>query len=323
MPPILNPINYLFVIYDVFAHLVNEKHTSSFRTYLVLRSLYIKTRGISSNILWLLFRLKDKIVSTSPIKVDQVLSESLEELRTSGVTFIPSLNENTLQEVRQSFLDLPAYPVIKNQAYGEPILSKNLLDMSNKKSGKYEFDQFDILKVPSVKELITDPHTISIVSSYFKKRPVFTKVSAWWSFPHESSSEDLSNYAQLAHFDHDYEKFIKVFYYLSDVTRDTGPFRFANKTHYRKSFWSDGRLTDEQLNSNNIELKPIIGSKGTGFICDTSGYHAGTKVLSGHRLILQLEYSISRLGGSSFQKKYPLYLKPKSNFVDFSVFSSK
>ncbi len=120
----------------------------------------------------------------------------------------------------------------------------------------------------------------------------------WWSTAF--SKEASSRAAQLYHFDMDRFKFIKFYFYLTDVTSATGPHCYIRGTHayMPEKLWKDGRILDREIDQEIKEEDKveIVGSKGSIIAVDTRGLHKGKPLLEGERLILQFEFTNSLFG---------------------------
>jgi hypothetical protein len=125
----------------------------------------------------------------------------------------------------------------------------------------------------------------------------------WWSFPF--SGKATSQAAQMFHFDMDRFKFIKFFFYLTDVTPETGPHCYIEKSHQRipAPVRKDKRLSDDELSQyySKYQFKEFCGKKGTILAVDTRGLHKGKPLTEDKRLLFQIQFSNS-LFGASFDK---------------------
>jgi hypothetical protein len=171
-----------------------------------------------------------------------------------------------------------------------------------------------LLNCARVCSLIEDHFLCSLASAYLGSVPIFTGVSAWWSLPDQAATqEDLSRAAQLFHFDYDWPAFLKFFIYLSDVSNDNGPFVYVVGTHEMKSDWRDGRVTDEYIDTQyGAKVRRFTGNAGDLIVADTVGYHKGERVRGEPRLMLQLEFAVSRLGASREFELLPKQKRPKT-----------
>src|SRR6185503_13469174 len=122
---------------------------------------------------------------------------------------------------------------------------------------------------------------------------------------------------QLYHFDMDRIKWLKFFIYLTDVEAANGPHCFVRGSHRThgipSSLLSKGyaRIRDAevfQYYARETEVR-FVAPRGTVIAEDTRGLHKGMEVLSGDRLMLQLQLSNSLFGApyapSSFRRMTP------------------
>lgn len=92
------------------------------------------------------------------------------------------------------------------------------------------------------------------------------------------------------HRDFDHFKFIKFFYYLTDCFEGCGHHEYILNSHTGMNFFlaPNKRFTMNQIlqKLKNSELKKVVGKSGTGFAEDTFGFHRGTLVKNGFRLMI-------------------------------------
>jgi Phytanoyl-CoA dioxygenase (PhyH) len=155
---------------------------------------------------------------------------------------------------------------------------------------------------PIVQRLLADTSLRELARRYLRCEPVNDLLAMWWSAP--APGQASSEAAQLYHFDMDRPQFLKVFFYLTDVTVDTGPHCYIRASHRDRpaALWRDGRHDDHAILTQHGSARAveICGARGTGLAVDTSGFHKGKPLKTGHRLILQLEYTCA-LFGQSYQ----------------------
>ena len=174
---------------------------------------------------------------------------------------------------------------------------------SNAPAGvRYDYQTTDLLNDATVQALFSDPGIIAIASEYLNTVPILDIVAMWWHTSYSDRPD--SNAAQLYHFDMDRIKWLKFFFYLTDVTEENGPHCFVAKSHktgripnqlLKKGY---ARNTDEEVQSYfpKEDFIEFVAPKGTIIIEDTRGLHKGKHVLRGDRLIFQLEYAASMFG---------------------------
>ncbi len=104
----------------------------------------------------------------------------------------------------------------------------------------------------------------------------------------------------MFHFDLDRIRFLKVFFYLTDVNSATGPHMYIQRTHKSKpsGFFEDRRFRDDEITTafRPEEIVELVGAAGTIIAVDTIGLHKGKALTTGSRLILQFEFANSLFG---------------------------
>jgi hypothetical protein len=114
-------------------------------------------------------------------------------------------------------------------------------------------------------------------------------------------------------------KFLKVFFYLTDVTPESGPHCYVRGSSKRKpaAILRDGRIPDEEIRSHYPEetFVEICGGTGSIIAVDTRGWHKGKPLTEGERLILQFEYT-----NSMFGQNYPKSALPEDASASFREF---
>ena len=85
----------------------------------------------------------------------------------------------------------------------------------------------DILNIPEVQELVTNPNLLNITQNFLKCKPILSQTNYWKSITGDVNNRILSKNAQLFHRDFDNEKWIKIFIYLNDIDEKNGPHCFV------------------------------------------------------------------------------------------------
>ena len=163
----------------------------------------------------------------------------------------------------------------------------------------YRFDMQDLVNNEEVQQLMMDPVLLNFARNYLGCEPIFDFPAMWWStsFQKEASSEA----AQLYHFDMDRVKWLKVFFYINDVTMENGPHCYIEGSHQVGAKSLDllargyARIPDTDLQPyyKPEAFKVVCGDAGSIFIGDTKCWHKGAALKKGHRLVLELEYTSS------------------------------
>jgi hypothetical protein len=144
--------------------------------------------------------------------------------------------------------------------------------------------------------LATSEEVYEIVAEYLGVNPVLNLPESWFSFPVNKINKQS---AQNWHWDCDRIKWIKVFVYINDVSQNNGPHAYIAGSHRGWRVRTEtSRVSREEL---MIKYKPedevvFVAPKGTVIFEDTRGFHRGTPLLCGCRLVLQLEFSIDSFG---------------------------
>lgn len=165
-------------------------------------------------------------------------------------------------------------------------------------SPRYNFSRSSIFKSQELQELIFDDSLRAIAQEYLDCKPILDHLAFWWSAPFRGEAK--SEAAQMYHFDMDRFKWIKFFFYLTDVTPSTGPHCYVRGSHGKlpKEINRDGRFTDEVIENiyGKSQCVEICGKRGTIMAVDTRGFHKGKELLQDHRLLFQIEFANSMFG---------------------------
>jgi hypothetical protein len=156
--------------------------------------------------------------------------------------------------------------------------------------------------LPVVKIIEEDPQILEIAARYLESKPILQSTKMWWSFAVESSEQDRHNAAQMYHTDLDDYRFLKFFFYLTDVDENSGPHAIVRGTHKYKKFthlimrrFSDSEIIDEYGAGN---IRTICGAAGYGFIEDARCLHKGSPPHTKDRLLFQVEFGLRDYGVS-------------------------
>lgn len=153
----------------------------------------------------------------------------------------------------------------------------------------------------AIAQLIDDPILKAIAADYLQAQPAYLGSQLWWSFPNEASEKQRCQVSQAFHYDLDGYRFIKFFFYLTDVDEQSGPHVFVPGTHncmklqhrlLRKRYTDKAILDAYGADS----ILTLYGTAGFGFVEDTFCFHKGRVPISRDRLILQIEFGIKDYG---------------------------
>lgn len=189
---------------------------------------------------------------------------------------------------------------------------KAFYDPKSPKSAKYILPIELLLQCPAFQNLICDSSILSVAQEYLGCPPTFDVPGLTIATPFGEKQDESA--AQMFHFDMDRLKWLKVFFYLSDVTMDNGPHTFIKGSHKSgkipwkilKKYYS--RLTDDEVRKYYDEKDHVVftGKRGTIILEDTRGLHKGIKPKKGERALLSFQLSNSLAGCAlTFQHLFP------------------
>jgi len=254
------------------------------------------------------FLVPRKVVEmgNSIIDVDAIeISEAIESIKSYGYWIAPrTIGKEELDKFEKN-AEIEARTLFgfnKNEEAPIEDLHKN----STLKEKEMVFLGSDwVLSQDLTYRMATCKNILNIVSGYLGFTPILNLPESWFSFPVANIS---AMSAQNWHFDCDRVRWIKVFVYLTDVDLDSGPHSFVATSHidWRQETGSS-RFSEQQVKEkfSESEIKNFTAKRGTVIFEDTRGLHKGTPLVKGHRLMLQLEFSLD-----SFGYRHPIFNIP-------------
>lgn len=232
-----------------------------------------------------------------PHQEARAIAEGIER---DGYAFGLDLAEEHVTELRRFADNEPCY-VDRDPKLG--FMAKEVAAAREKLGRPFLLAQyFNLLKRSRlVRDLSNDPLLLAIAARYLGTPPNLVGVNLFWSYPEQVSDNERSYAAQLFHFDLDDFKFLKFFFYLTDVDMESGPHVMVRSSHRVKSYSGLGerlkirRYADEEIVSAYGEdrIVTVTGPAGTGFAEDTICIHKGLAPTAKERLILQIQYAIN------------------------------
>jgi hypothetical protein len=275
--------------------------------YAAMRQMFVNTRGASNDALSEM--INHEIGEYNDIGPKGVLgdlsNEDLEKMvgamRKDGYyIFEKKLPQDLVKELYEYGLTIPChYLDVDKNDYSE---DKLIFNPEVPISPRYQFSNEDIVNLPVIQKLLFDQSLLAFAQKYLGSKPILDLIAFWWSLPFGGKGKSAA--AQMYHFDMDRIKFMKFFFYLTDVDTNTGPHCYVKGSHCKlpKELSRDGRFTDEEIEQTYgaENLIEICGKKGTIMAVDTRGFHKGKELLQGTRLLFQIEFS-----NSMFGQKYP------------------
>ena len=124
----------------------------------------------------------------------------------------------------------------------------------------------------------------------------------------------------MYHFDLDRIKFMKFFFYLTDVDAETGPHCFVKSSHGKlpKAINRDGRFEDDEIEKiyGKDNLLELCGKRGSIMAVDTRGFHKGKDLTKDKRLLFQIQFTNSMFGQTYERIDYSLIQDKYKTIVD-------
>jgi hypothetical protein len=210
------------------------------------------------------------------------LQDALGNLERDGIAMLPDLfSASELEEVVSFFLDekviLPGGGCVARDALpAEPTMAA--------------YDLATVTACPWLMAALNRGDILRLASAFIGCKPTLCSIGVRWSFP----DPKLPDVTQAFHRDPDDWRFLKLFVYLTDVDDECGPHIYVAGSHNTRRSLRAKTYTQEQLEAQfgKRNMRTILGVRGTTFVADTSGIHAGIPPQRAPRLLLQAQYSI-------------------------------
>lgn len=300
--------------------------------YKLHRRLFAWTNGKWNDFLTSILKIiagKTLLNNTKGILSQEPLVEILANLQDKGYYVCKTkLSPEQTSNILKFSKETPLRYLIKDGNYGKYTDHKIKYNDNQKvESPRFEFDMQEIFQCPELAKLFFDKSILNIAQEYFGSRPIADLTAFWWS--KKVNRDDLQNSAaQKFHFDMDRIKFLKFFFYITDVDIETGPHCYVEGSHkfLHPQFRGRGRFEESEIAKiyGEDKIKKLTGSKGSIIIADTRGLHKGEPLVRDERLLFQIQFSNSMFGAfypkvelnklnqeiKEEVKKYPLVYGP-------------
>nr|WP_228056024.1 phytanoyl-CoA dioxygenase family protein [Microcoleus sp. LEGE 07076] len=157
----------------------------------------------------------------------------------------------------------------------------------------------------TLKKLEKDPGILAIATKFLGAEAVHMGSEISWSFPVAAGSHvQQREVAQVFHYDLDDYRFIKFFFYLTDVDISSGPHAYIRGTHKNKKLLHQvigtrcADIDDEKIKEcyGAENVVNVCGKAGFGFVENPLCFHKGSRPTEKPRLMLQIEYAINDYG---------------------------
>ncbi|NEO95145.1 MAG: phytanoyl-CoA dioxygenase family protein [Moorea sp. SIO3G5] len=340
---LFSPTEAIFYLYLFFKGIkvFQRDGKTPIKSYIAMNKLYFMTNGRFND--WMSLVQQIRHPKYRDINLQGILGNLSQqdlknialEIRENGYYMASKrLNIDSISRIFKFAEFTPAFPL--DLSTKKPKLSnrKILFTPNAPISPTYTFSIQKIFENQDLLNLILDQSLLGVAQEYLNCSPVLDTAALWWSAPF--NGKGTSEAAQEYHYDLSHLKFLKVFIYLTDVNSDNGPHCYVQGSHTRKpkALLPEGRISDTTIGLHypESEIHELCGPKGTIIIADTRGFHKGKPLVSGTRLMFQIEYSNSLFGAndrkvridnipdvSRLRKLMDNYPRTYSQIVDFSV----
>ena len=283
---------------------------------------YENYKGLTKNPKWLLMRKMSrfqsgrtlmKYLSRSSTKLEQSslnkpysvfskidIEEAVTQLKTEGFYLGLKLPKQLVQEIIEFAHSTPCYGNRKSQLgfYYHQKKQAEIQYLTNIKVGCY-FNTAQQCR--AIYKLQNDSQLLAIAARYLEQKPIHQGNQLWWSFAGKSSDWQCRQNAQMFHYDLDDYRFLKFFFYLTDVDDKSGPHVCVRGSHQNKKF-SHVLIRKREKDENIINyygeqsLVTICGQAGFGFVEDPLCFHKGVTPTHKDRLLLQIEFATTDYG---------------------------
>ena len=316
--------------FNEFIKTGNTPHSA----YLAMRKLFVATKGesnrrISSLVDNIKLPIKDWEKGVLGLTSDVDLKLALDEMLINGYYVFPKKLDNLIIEALVDFSKNTPCTWCSNfeDKTSSLFLYSDAIKPKLIQGPRCDFEQREMVKSRELMELVFDSSILNFAQEYLGCMPRLDLLAMWWSFPYKNQLK--SEAAQMYHFDLDRLKFIKFFFYLTDVDESNGPHCYVKGSHnvWNNKINRDGRFTDDEIQTafGKDNIVEIIGKKGTIIAVDTIGLHKGKDLIDGSRLLCQIEFANS-LFGQNYSKpdikeksisEFKGYADNKNSFKDF------
>ena len=227
------------------------------------------------------------------------LEEYMRNLNASGCGFGLRLPQDVVGEIRSYAESSPVYAfrdpklgfLLHDRRQAEDLLGREIL------LAQYFNAQEEC---PAISRIAEDPLLKLIALNYIGSIPKFLGASLWWTFPVTPNRADQMKHAHFFHRDVDDFKFLKFFFYLTDVEKGDGGHWLVAGSHRKaphirfRDRWMSRRFEDLEI-GDFYEKKNIIevtGEQGQGFAEDTLCVHKAATPVRQPRLMLHLQFGL-------------------------------
>jgi hypothetical protein len=281
MNPAAHALHYL--VLDPF-----EKRSPALALLRLSQILHDRAGGrLDAPMRWAGSRLKPKIRLPAPTTMtEDAIAATVSSLHRRGWDILPwRLDPHAIAAMRAFAFSMPAYATELGERIA--IAEGNI----PREHGRYIWPISDLIGVPAIQKLVAESTLHRVAQDYLGCRPTLTSISLWLDPVFDKYFD-----SHVYHYDNDGPAFLKYFIYLTDVDLDSGAHTFEGSHRRRKpeDLRRSRRYDRTDLLTHYGAQSEMVFSAPAGTIIaeDTSGFHKGTTLQRGYRLLLQLQYAM-------------------------------
>ncbi len=309
-----NKLKLIFIfikfLIDLLIFKLSKKNISN-NSFKFFHLIFFKSKGLSNKILHKIFRSKKiRFFLTDSDSIFKNLNFDhidYKKLKKNGYSYHKNIvSKKITEKIIQS-------SEVLNGTYSSDEYNskyKEKLNQENLKAKKFAISSNDLINIPEIQDIVINPKILEIAQSYLGSAPILDIISVSFSFPNKKND---SNAAQMWHIDLDRPKWVKFFIFLNDCTLSNGPHKYIESSHLTSNLPEEvlkkgyKRIEDDLIGNHFSEdkIKSFVGDAGSVLIEDSVGLHRGTQVLSGRRVMMQVQFSSSLFGAKKEEITFP------------------
>jgi len=292
------------------------------KSYYAMISLFCQTKGYSSDVLNHMIAQKNpprNFGEDSGILIRKDLpsiQEIANKIKEDGYFVVPNAIPKKLADYLYKFGNSEEAKIrpLDLASFVKKDWKKAVFNAKKPEAVRYDFEMEKLINDSQIQSLLTDKSLINVAQSYLGCLPRIDVIAMWWHTNFSKESNDIA--ATAWHYDMDRIKWLKFFFYLTDVGSDNGAHCFVKGTHktgaiprnlLRKGDYV--RFTDEEVEAvyPKEDIIEYQAPRGTLVIEDTRGLHKGKAVIADPRLIFQIQFSDLLFGANYPKVKFTEY----------------
>ena len=229
------------------------------------------------------------------------------DLKKKGISKVFNLNKKIFKNIDDEIFTLKIDILKKNKLYKkhDGTFFKRKKNENNKsyfqRLQKNKIDRFygcvDLRNPSFIKDFICNPKMLDIAGNYLQSNFLSINCSTIVSIPSKLNKKEKIANAQAFHYDSDFSSFLKLYIYLTDVDKYSGPHIYIRGTHLTKNkkHILHRPYFDKEIFEDYSDFFKVHGKKGSFFFEDAYGLHKGEPPTKKPRILLNIHYGNSKI----------------------------